>query len=48
MRKRGIGLELTIRKSNRVRVTHEKKSVGVRVDNETRSDRVGVHNEKER
>ena len=34
MRQRAMGLEFTIRKSNGVRVHHEKKSDGVRVHHE--------------
>ena len=34
MRKRAIGLEFTITKSDGVRVDHEKKSDGVRVHHE--------------
>ena len=37
MRKRGIGLEFTMRRSDGVRVHHEKKSDGVRVDHERRA-----------
>ena len=43
MRKRAMGLEFTMRKSNRVRVHHEKKSDGARVDHEKKSDGVRVH-----
>ena len=43
-----MGLELTIRKSDGVRVHHEKKSDGVRVHHERKSNTVIVHNEKER
>ena len=32
-----MGLEFTIRKSDGVRVHHERKSAGVRVDNEKRA-----------
>ena len=38
MRKRGIGLEFTIRKSDGVKVHYEKKSNGVRVHHERKSD----------
>ena len=38
MRQRAMGLEFTIRKSNGVRVHHEKKSDGVRVHHEKKSD----------
>ena len=48
MRKRAMGLEFTMRKSNRVRVHHEKKSDGARVDHEKKSDGVRVHHRKER
>ena len=34
MRKRAMGLELTIRKSDKVRVHYERKSDWVRVDHE--------------
>ena len=37
MRKRAMGGEFTIRKSNGVRVEHEKKSDGVRVHHEKKS-----------
>ena len=47
MRKTAMGWEFTIKKSDRVRVDHEKKSDGVRVDHERKSDRVRVHREKE-
>ena len=43
MRKRAMGLEFTMRNSNRVRVHHEKKSDGARVDHEKKSDGVRVH-----
>ena len=48
MRKRAIGGEFTIRKSNGVRVHHEKKSDRVTVDHEKKSEWVRVHYEKER
>ena len=48
MRKRAMGCKFTIRKSNRVRVHHEKKSDGARVDHEKKSDGVRVHHRKER
>ena len=32
MRKRGLGLELTMRKSDGVRVNHERKSDGMKVN----------------
>ena len=38
MRERAMGLEFTIRKSNGVRVHHEKKSDRVRVHHEKKSD----------
>ena len=34
MRKRAIGCDFTIRKSDGVRVDHDKKTAGVRVDHE--------------
>ena len=43
-----MGLEFTIRKSDGVRVHHEKKSDGVRVNHERNSDGVRIHHEKER
>ena len=48
MRKRAMGGEFTIRKSNGVRVHHEKKSERVRVNHERKSDWVKVHHEKRR
>ena len=49
MRKRAIGCDFTIRKSDGVRVHYKKKSTGVRVDHKKKSDRVRVdHAEKER
>ena len=42
MRKRAIGWELTIKKSDGVRVHNEKKSNGVRVPYEKKSDGVRV------
>ena len=47
MRKRAIGSELTMRKSDGVRVDHEKKSDGVRVHYERKSDGMRVRHEKE-
>ena len=38
MRKRAMGREFTIRKSNGVRVHHEKKSNGVKVHHDKKSD----------
>ena len=38
MKKRAMGWEFTIRKSDRVRVLYEKKSARVRVDHEKKSD----------
>ena len=38
MRERAMGLEITIRKSDGLRVHHEKKSDGVRVHHERKSD----------
>ena len=46
MRKRAIACDFTIRKSDGVRVDHNKKSAGVRVDHEKKSDGVRVHHEK--
>ena len=43
-----MGWEFTIKKSDEVRVDHEKKTNGVRVDHEKKSDRVRVHHEKVR
>ena len=43
-----MGGEFTIRKSNRVRVDHEKKSDGARDDHEKHSDGLRVNHEKER
>ena len=48
MRKRAMGGEFTIRKSNGVRVHQEKKSDRVTVDHEKKSEWVRVHHEKER
>ena len=48
MRKRAMGIELTMRKSDGVTVHHEKKSDEVRVHYERKSDGVVVHYEKER
>ena len=42
------GVEFTIKKSDEVRVDHEKKTNGVRVDHEKKRDRVRVHHEKVR
>ena len=47
MRKRAMGCEFTMRKSDGVRVDHEKKRNGLRVDHEKKSDGVIVHHEKE-
>ena len=41
-----MGLEFTIKKSDEVRVHHEKKTDGVKVDHEKNRDRVRIHNEK--
>ena len=46
MRERAMGREFTIRKSDGVRVNHEKKSDGVRVDHER--DRWGESSTLER
>ena len=43
-----MGREFTIRRSDGVRVDHEKKSDGVRVHHEKKSDGVRVHHKKER
>ena len=48
MRKRAMRRELTIGKSDGVKVHYERKSVGVRVDHEKKSDGMRVHQEKER
>ena len=40
--------EFTIKKSDEVRVDHEKKTNGVRVDHEKKRDRVRVHQGKVR
>ena len=46
MRKRAIGCDFTIRKSDGVRVHYEKKkSTGVRVDHKKKSDGVRVDHE---
>ena len=42
-----MGLEFTIRKSNEVRVDHEKKGDGMRVDHDKNSDWVRDHHKKE-
>ena len=41
-----MGWEFTIKRSDEVRVDHEKKTNGVRVDHEKKRDRVRVHDEK--
>ena len=46
MRKTAKGCEFTKRKSNGVRVHHEKKSDTETVDHEKKSDGVKVHHEK--
>mgnify|MGYP007058292004 CR=1 FL=1 len=48
MREREPGSELTMRKSDGVRIHHDKRSEGVRGDHEKKSNRVRVHHEKER
>ena len=48
MIKEAMGLELTMRKSDGVRVDYNKKTGGVRVDHKKKSDGVRVHHEKER
>ena len=47
MRKRAMGLEFTIRKSDGASVHYERKSAGVRVHHEKKSDGVRVHHERE-
>ena len=41
-----MGREFTIKKSDEVRVDHEKKTNGVREDHEKRRDRVRGHHKK--
>ena len=41
-----MGWEFTIKKSEEVRVDHEKKTNGVREDHEKKRDRVRGHHEK--
>ena len=48
MKKRAIGREFNMRKSDGVRVDHEKESDGLRVYHEKKSDRMKVHHNKER
>ena len=48
MRERGTWLFFTMRRSDGVRVHHEKKSEGVTVDHEKKSDGVTVHHKSER
>ena len=48
MRKRAMGCDFTMRKSDGVSVPHEKKSDGLRLHHERKSDGVRVHHEKER
>ena len=43
MRKRAMGWEFTMRKSDGVRVDTEKKSDGVKIHHEKKSDRVRLH-----
>ena len=43
-----MGWEFTIKKSDEVRVDHEKKTNGARVHHEKKSDMVRVHHEKVR
>ena len=43
-----MGWKFTIKKSDEVRVDHEKKSDAVRVDHEKKSEGVRFHHEKER
>ena len=47
MRKRAIELELTIKKSDEVRVHYEKRSDEVRVHHEKKTDGVRVNHKKE-
>ena len=46
--KKSNGGDLTMRKSDRVRVQHEKRRDGVRLYHKRKSDGVRVHHEKER
>ena len=46
MRKRAMAGEFTIRKSNGVRVHHQKKSDRMTVDHKKKSNGVRVHHEK--
>ena len=48
MKKRAMGSDFTIRKSDRVGVAHEKKSDWVRVHHKKKSDEVRVHHQKVR
>ena len=48
MRKRAMGYELTIKKSDGVTNDQKKRSDGVRVDDEKKSDGVRVYQKKER
>ena len=48
MRKRAIGSEFTMRKSDGVRVDNKTKRDGVRVYYEKKSDGIRVHHKKER
>ena len=47
MRERAMGSEFTIRKSDRVRVYHEKKSDRVRVDHEKKRAGMRLYHRKE-
>ena len=47
-KKKSNRVKVTMRKSDGVRVHHEKKSDGVRVHHEKKSDGVRVHHKKER
>ena len=47
MSERAMGLEITIRKRDGMRVHHEKNTDGVRVHHEKKSDGVRVHYERE-
>ena len=48
MTERVMGEEFTMRKSDGVRVDHEKKSDGVRIHHEKKSNRVRLYHQKER
>ena len=48
MTERAMGKEFTMKKSNSVRVDHEKNTDGVRGYHKTKSERVKVDHQKER